>query len=306
MKKTAALFLSVLSLSAVAQNLSRTISVKIEQLQQAQANGEISRLSESEKQIMNRGLNEALSVIRDNGRPTPRPTDNRPDTNNDPGQWRRNSSYARNQVQVFSDDRCSRLITEVLPRDNCGRLNSIFGNQNAWSVAVNGKCTDILDTSFANICGSAVRLSSAQAPRSADLTVYTDDRCTANLTVIDPGVDCEALGGVLGNTKVWSVKIGNSCVDIPDTTFSTNTCNNYQDAVLASYENDGSRRRGDDVELFSDDRCTNSVMTVKRGTNCQALNGVFNGQKVWSVRFRGQCVDIQDTTFLPACEGYGR
>ncbi len=72
------------------------------------------------------------------------------------------------------------------------------------------------------------------------------------------------------------------------------------------YENDGSRRRGDEVELFSDDRCLAPVMSVKRGTNCQALDGVFSGQRVWSVRFRGQCVDIQDTTFRPACEGYAR
>ena len=90
--------------------------------------------------------------------------------------------------------------------------------------------------------------------------------------------------------------------------FSPNLCQRYQDAVLADYDNMGNRRRGDVVEMFADDYCSSNakVYDVKRGTDCNTLNGVFNGQRVWSVRFRGQCVNINDTTFLPACQSYSQ
>jgi hypothetical protein len=75
---------------------------------------------------------------------------------------------------------------------------------------------------------------------------------------------------------------------------------------MADYDAAGNRRRGDEVEMFSDDTCGAPVYTVKRGMNCSALNGIFTNQRVWSVRFRGQCVDINDTTFLPACQSYAQ
>lgn len=300
MKKAVALVLATLSLSSFAQNFDRAIDVKINKLQEAQRSGEIFRLSEGEKQLLNRNLTEAISVLRNDNRPGPGPGPGpRPDYD-----WRRNQSYNRNSVKVYSDDRCTRLITEVMPRDNCQRLSSIFGHQAAWSVSINNQCVNIPDTSFSRICDDAAHLASSQAPRTPDLEVYSDDRCTNKVTEIDPGVECNALGSVLRNMQVWSVKLFGTCVNIPDTSFSEQKCNDYQNAVLASYENDGSRRRGDDVELFSDDRCTRSVVNVKRGTDCNALDGVFRDQQVWSVRFRGQCVDISDTTFRPACEGY--
>ncbi len=106
MRTTAALVLAILSFGTFAQNLNRSINTRIDQLHPSQSNGEINRLSDGEKLIMNRGLTEALSVIRDIGRPPPRPTDNYPD-NNGGSDWRRNSGFARNNVKVFSGDRCT-------------------------------------------------------------------------------------------------------------------------------------------------------------------------------------------------------
>src|SRR5690606_18769156 len=123
---------------------------------------------------------------------------------------------------------------------------------------------------------------------------------------IDPRVNCSALANSLQKPNVWSVRLFGQCVNIPDTTLTVQRCEAYQDAVLAFYDAEGSRRRGDDVELFSDDSCARRVTTVKKGMDCRAVNGVFTGQNVWSVRFRGQCVNIPDTNFLNACESFSR
>ncbi len=309
MKTTLLAVLACLSFSAVADSL---IDQKIERLQRASQRGDIDRLSFSEKEMVKQGLNQALSVIREDRRdPTPDYTpipDNNPipDYNPNPGDWRRNSSYNRNDVTVFSDDSCRQKITEVRPRENCERLSVIFGQQRAWSVSVNGQCVDINDTTFGRICPDVVALANDQKPRTEDLLVYTSDSCSGKIAVIDPGVDCTALGTVLNGTRAWSVRMNGQCVDINDRVFSPAVCQQFQNGVLADYDSAGNRRRGDQVEMFSDDSCRTPVYTVKRGMNCEALNGIFTHQRVWSVRFRGQCVDINDTTFLPACQSYAQ
>jgi hypothetical protein len=306
MKTTVLAVLACLSFSALADTL---IDARIERLQRASRGGDIDRLSYAEKEIVKSGLDQALSVLRqDDRRPTPNPIpDYRPNPNqggnND---WRRNASFNRNDVNVYSDDRCGQIVTEIRPRDNCNRLSTIFGNQRAWSVSLNGQCIDINDTTFERICPDVQNLANDQKPRTEDLVVFTDDRCGSKISVIDPGVDCNALGTVLNGTRAWSVSLNGQCVDINDKTFNASTCQEFQDAVLADYDSAGNRRRGDTVELFTDDRCGNSLYTVKRGLKCEDLNGVFGGQRVWSVRFRGQCVDINDTTFLPACQTYAQ
>jgi hypothetical protein len=318
MKTTLLAVLACLSFSALADSL---IDARLDRLQRASRSGEMDRLSSSEKDLVKQGLDQAISVLRlDDGRPSPRP-DYRPQPNpipdyrpipngNGNGSWRRNDSYDRNEVAVYSDDYCteSQKITDIRAHEGCDRLSVIFGQSRAWSVKINGKCVDVPDTSFGQICPSLGDLARAQKPRSEDLVAYSDDYCTpsAKTVVIDPGVDCNALGGVLRSTRVWSVKLNGQCVDVADTQFSSNLCMQYQDGVMADYDNMGNRRRGDIVEMFSDDYCTGSakVYDVKIGTDCNALNGIFSNKKIWSVRFRGQCVDIQDTTFLPACQSY--
>jgi hypothetical protein len=317
MKVTLLAVLACLSFSALADNL---IDSRLERLLAASRSGEIDRLSTSEKDLVKQGLDQAISVLRmDDRRPQPRP-DYRPLPNPIPNpipdhggnnDWRRNSSFSRNDVAVFSDDYCGEnsKITDIRANENCDRLSVVFGQSRAWSVRVNQQCININDTTFGQICPDLSNLARDQKPRSEDLVVYTDDYCgeSSKLSIIDPGVDCNALGSVLRGSKAWSVRLNGQCVNINDQTFSSNLCQRYQDAVLADYDNMGTRRRaGDEIEMFSDDYCgaTASIYKVKRGTNCEALNGVFNGQKVWSVRFRGQCVNINDTTFLPACQSY--
>ena len=255
MKTRVCLLLAVLSFSAFADHV---IDRKIQRLQKASISGEIDRLSPVERDILNRGLDAALKILRmDDDRDVGR--DNRGDDYRDPGRrnddWRRNSSYARNEVVAYTDDSCRSVLTPVTMSDSCGRLNSIFGEQRLWSVAINGKCINTVDTNFRNKCDELQDLASSQSPRSDDLIVYTDDSCRAQLTVLDPGVNCSALGNVLSGSRVWSVKLNGKCVNIPDTTFSAQKCDGYVDALLSSYENDGRRRSSESVEMFSDDSC---------------------------------------------------
>lgn len=308
MKKTLLAVMACLSFSALADSL---IDQKIERLQRASQRGDIDRLSYSEKELVKQGLNQALSVIREDRREDQNPVpDYRPipDPMPEIENWRRNPSFNRNEVEVFSDDRCTQRITEIRARDNCSRLSGIFGNNRVWSVSLNGQCIDIADTTFGRICPDVTNLAGDQKPRTEDLVVYTSDQCSpgSQTAIIDPGVNCSALGAVLRNTRAWSVSMNGQCVDINDKIFNEVTCQQFQDGVLADYDSAGNRRRGDAVELFSDDRCGTPVYTVKRGMRCEALNGIFSNQRIWSVRFRGQCVDIADTTFLPACESYSQ
>lgn len=322
MKKTLLAVVACLSFSAFADSL---IDARLERLQRAARGGDIDRLSYSEKEIVKNGLDQALSVLRQDPRPNPVPTNPYPNpiptnpypnptpNNGGNGDWRRNASFLRNDVAVYSDDYCSAStkITDIRAHENCDRLGVIFGQSRAWSVKVNDQCININDTTFGNICPDLSNLARDQKPRSEDLIVYTDDYCSAStkLAVIDPGVDCNALGSVLRSSRAWSVKLNGQCVNINDQTFSPSLCQKYQDAVLADYDNAGTRRRGgDEIEMFGDDYCSarTRIYNVKRGTNCEALNGVFSSQRVWSVRFRGQCVNINDTTFLPACQSYSQ
>ena len=317
-------FLAVLACLSFNVFADALIDARLERLQRASRSGDIDRLSYQEKEIVKQSLDQAISVLRlDDRRPDPVPTNPYPAPNPYPnpipqpypdngGDWRRNSSFERNDVAVFSDDYCSASakITDIRAHEKCDRLSVIFGQTRAWSVKVNGQCINIPDTTFGRVCEDLGLLARAQKPRTKDLIAYSDDYCSASaeVTTIDPGVDCMALGGVLRNSKVWSVRLNGQCVNVRDTSFDQNLCMRYQDGVMADYDNMGQRRRGDTVEMFSDDYCSAStkVYDVKRGTNCAALNGIFDGQKVWSVRFRGQCVNIQDTSFLPACQSYSQ
>ncbi len=319
MKITLLAVVACISFSTFADTL---IDARIERLQRASRNGDIDRLSYSEKEMVKQSLDQAISVLREDRRPDPVPTNPYPNpipTNPYPnptpdhGDWRRHSSFNRHDVAVYSDDYCSSSskITDIRAHENCDRLGVVFGQSRAWSVKVNSTCINITDTTFGRICPDLSNLARAQQPRSEDMIVYTDDYCSSSskLTVVDPGVDCVALGTVLRGTRAWSVKLNGQCVNIVDKEFGPALCQKYQDAVLADYDNMGTRRRGgDEIEMYTDDYCSSSakLYNVKRGTNCDALNGVFSGQRVWSVRFRGQCVNITDTTFLPACQSYSQ
>lgn len=326
MKKTLCALLAVMSFSAAfAQSLDQEIGRKIDRLNQASGRGDIARLSRTEKDELNGLMDRALRVVRDDGRdgipddrrpgrdpiPGPFPGPGR-DNDNRPGpiggDWRRNMSYARNEVVAYSDDNCRNVVTEVKASDSCSRLTTIYNNIRVWSISVNGTCLNITDSSMNAKCSDMQVLASSQRVRGSDLELYNDDNCSNKLMDLDPGVDCNALAGVYTGMRIWSIKVpGANCMNITDTSFSGSRCQAYQDGILGMYESDGTRRRANEtVELFSDDNCAIKLTDVKQGDNCSALSNIFGGMRVWSIRYRGQCQNITDTSYKPACEMYAR
>lgn len=290
--------LSALTIIAQPYNYDRAIQEKLSKLNQLSRSGQISQLSFTDKEYINDLLIQAIDVV-DGFEPVPTPI---PFPSPFPNQFN-----ILNKVVAYQSDNCTNAVTELRFGDNCSSLSGILGNQRVWSVGINGKCIDIQDTYFASSCPSLVALASSSAPKYKDLEVYSDDACQVNVTTIDPAVNCSALGRVLERIRVWSVRLDGACVDISDTNMSANLCQGYQDAVLASYEADRvTRRSGEEVEFFANDNCSAKVARIVKGTNCNAMSKIFDVHRVWSIRFRGSCVDIADTNFQAACNAYTR
>ncbi|MBY0413300.1 MAG: hypothetical protein K2Q18_04010 [Bdellovibrionales bacterium] len=208
------------------------------------------------------------------------------------------------EIQVFSDDRCTNVITDIRGRDNCSRLNPVYGSRNVWSVTVDRVCYDVQDTSFNAICPSLDVIASGPEVVSAPsvMKVFKDDRCTNLLIDIKNEMDCNAWMPVMkGNA--WSILASGKCIDIQDALMTPALCENFKRG--GNYLNNRSPRP-DLMEAFSDDRCTVPVTFFQRGDDCDALNTVFGGAKVWSLKVRGRCEDIQDLAFPQACQNFTR
>lgn len=207
------------------------------------------------------------------------------------------------RVRAFSDDRCTNLISEIRPQDNCSMLANVYGARKLWSIAIGDQCIDISDRDFSSSCEGLRMVAQQPEITRPVVTLYADDRCANPVIGLDPSVNYEALHPYLGGTKVWSMKVENGCIDISDRVFNGAQENQLVQAALTMR---GYPAGGEVIELFSDDRCANPVTHVQRGNDCAAMSKFFGGVKVWSVKFRGRCEDISDTTFTPACNTYAR
>jgi hypothetical protein len=336
MKSSLCVLLAVLSFNTFAQNINKSISEKIDQLQRAQLNGDFNRLSRQELDIVNDGLSRATSILRDDPR---RPGQGQgqggfgqgqgqiPGYGQGQGQvpgygqgsnggrpdWRYQSNYERNLVVAYAGYNCSssEKLTEVKAFDRCDQLSALFGNKNVYSILINNSCISAPVASFKNFCPSLVELASSQKARTKDVEVFSNYNCNLNdsMTVIDPGVNCNAIGTVLKGKNVYSLRIdGKNCIAPLVKAFSPDLCLQYQDAIVSMYENDGVRRRGDTVELYTGYNCNDqeNLASIRRGDNCNAMNALFGGKNIYSVKFRGQCIANQVSTFLNLCENYAR
>lgn len=208
-----------------------------------------------------------------------------------------------NKVTSYSDDHCTRAITEVTDRDSCYQLESIYGSNQLWSVNVNGRCINIPDRNFRGSCEGLQAIARQPRPVNPSVQMYTDDHCTNALLDIDAQTNCQGWGMVLNGMQVWSARAEGRCRNIADRAYSAQLCEQFQ---TAGREIQYRQQQPDAVELFADDSCTNAVTYVQRGDNCGALNMLFGDSQVWSIRFRGRCENIPDTNFPSACQNYSR
>jgi hypothetical protein len=245
--------------------------------------------------------------------PGPFPGPNRPGPGPGPfpGPNRPGNRGPTNDVRAFTDDNCRNLIGSISERDNCQQLNAVYGRNNVWSVSVNDKCINSADRGFVQSCESLSALSALPKPSlPAVVETYSDDNCKNSIIGIDPEFNCQVYAPFLSSYKVWSVKVEDRCVNTPDAAFTAGLCDQFRDSALSMRAPDrggrGGRGGGEEIQFYTDDHCTVLLTDVQRGDNCSALDTFFRGQKIWSIRFRGRCENISDTTFKPACDLYAR
>jgi hypothetical protein len=304
MKLALAMTLFTLSFSVFAQsnNLDSQIEIRMETLSNKISNrAEHLRLNQNEKRELLEHLKESVKILNlsstgpSNPGPGPGPQN--------PGPQYPTPSYG-NTVEVFSDDRCSNLVTPITNRDSCNMLTNVFRARNVWSVRVNNVCYDTPDTNFQSACGSIQPLVNEPIISQPVVQLFKDDRCTSRLIDLDPAVNYNAWTPVVGGQNVWSLRVENKCIDFPDTLFNANLASRLvNDSLTMRGRPDP---RSEEIELFADDRCSNSVTTVQRGNSCNALSTFYGSRPVWSIKFRGRCEDISDTTFAAACDTYAR
>lgn len=206
-----------------------------------------------------------------------------------------------NEVKVFTDDRCSNFITDIDRNESCERLNNFYGSKNVWSVKVNDRCINTSDTTFSKSCEAVKPLTEEPIPSSNPLVrLYSDDRCQVSVLDLDESINCDVWKGVLGSANIWSVSVSGRCLNIPDVTFSANTCSRFSRGALSIQRPVAQ----DAVELYTDDRCQNKIIDVQRGDRCDEMSELFGSLNVWSIKFRGRCENIPDLNFKDGCNKY--
>ncbi len=105
---------------------------------------------------------------------------------------------------------------------------------------------------------------------------------------------------------VSALKVDGVCVNITDEYFNAAKCQSYQNGLLGMYDDTGSRRRREPVELHANYTCGARVATIQPGYDCSAMSGLFGSVVISAVKFRGQCVNITDAHFPQVCAGYAR
>jgi hypothetical protein len=275
-----------------------TIAQKLAIISQAERAGGLARLPSSDLQLIHDSLDNILTVIQ----PTSGGSSGDVVIISDP-----TPPLELSQIIAYSDDYCAAPITELFSTDQCNQLSNALGDSRLWSVKINGQCIDIYDTSFRNKCPSLVALAGVPKPKRNDLELYISDDCSpiTKTVTIGPLTQCQPLVSTLDSKQVWSIKWQGQCIDTSDISFNMNSCNSYVEATKAVAESRGN----DDLPqntatLFSDDYCKMKISTVNRGSPCATFDKMFNSRQVWSVLFRGQCININDTSFYNACSAY--
>lgn len=209
------------------------------------------------------------------------------------------------KIVAYSDDHCRDVITEVTQRDSCGQLESIYGHQRLWSISIDGKCRDIQDrASFRGSCEWLQGLSRDLRPAPhPTIQLYKDDHCADPLLDLDTYTNCPAWHSVVGNSRIWSVRAEGRCYNIQDREFNPQSCEDMKHAGRATQFR---QKQPDAIELFTDDHCAAPLTYVQRGDDCAGLGQLYGRERVWSIRFRGRCENIQDTNFPAACSAYTR
>lgn len=178
-------------------------------------------------------------------------------------------------------DSCDMSVIEAVidERTNCEVLSD---TTSAWSMKVDGDCQNIADTNVRAACRGM------QANSAKNVLYGRSDSCEPSsvLTIVNSRTDCSALG----LTSVWSVKVDGVCKNISDTT-AEKACKAiiYQSAPNLVFG------RTDSCDMDQ----VEAIVTPR--TQCRSLSNAQNG--AWSIKVKGVCKNISDTTVGQACLG---
>lgn len=209
----------------------------------------------------------------------------------------------RMQVEAFSDFNCSTRITPVLAHDQCSSLGSVFQSATVSAIRLEGRCIDISNQSFRDLCSSLVNTAQQPATQFVAATLFSDFNCATKIIDVDPNIDYRSLGSVLRGITVSAIRVEGACVDVENFGIDSNVLSQLGFAA-SSMRNPSPY--GETIELFSDFNCATKVTFVSKGDRCDLLDQFFRGKTISAVRFRGQCVDIENVNFAAACSNYSR
>jgi hypothetical protein len=170
------------------------------------------------------------------------------------------------------------VIASVTGTTDCSTLSA---TESAWSVKVNGSCTNIRDTNVRAAC----ILNQPQADR---VLIYGksdscgDDVIAASITT---ATDCSTLSA----DSAWSIRVNGACRNISDTTVKA--------ACVLNQPGEGR------VFIYGkSDSCNdgNIIGSVTAGGDCQQFS---DSDSAWSIKVNGSCSNISDTTARKACLG---
>lgn len=175
----------------------------------------------------------------------------------------------------------------------------------AWSIRVNGSCLNIADTNALSACAQT---SVPQHSDDLQITVFSNsDSCSGSVS--GSGIlrnnrsqaeQCQAMAS-RGNGSAWSIRMGNSCLNIADT-----------DVISAcmGLNLPNSRPTGttEAVIYSSSDSCSGTVSgsaslipDYDLQDQCSNLTRLGSSTSAWSVKANGACLNISDTDVTSAC-----
>lgn len=199
---------------------------------------------------------------------------------------RRSPSFA-----IFDSDQCSDsyLKLTVGPRTNCYQLPNTPGEADA--VWADGKCINIQDTSLRAAC---LKYNGLLEPPHRRFAIYDSSRCRAGdlKAIVGLETDCAWLSAKGHDAE--GIRVGNKCVDIPDTNQS-NACFRYKGMASPP------RQR---VWVYNMDTCRKNNLSAAFSPDTDCAQLPTKGKAAQGIRVKNKCVNIPDTNVRSACFQY--
>ncbi|TNE51150.1 MAG: hypothetical protein EP343_03410 [Deltaproteobacteria bacterium] len=199
---------------------------------------------------------------------------------------RRSPSFA-----IFDSDQCSDSYLKVTvgPRTNCYQLPNTPGEADA--VWADGKCINIQDTSLRVAC---LKYNGLLEPPHRRFAIYDSSTCLSGYLKAIVGVDTDCGWLPAKGHDAEGIRVGNKCVDIPDTSQS-HACFRYKGLAAPP------RQR---VWVYNMDTCGEKHVSATFSPSVTCAQLPATGKLAQALRIKKKCINIADTSLQKACFQY--